>query len=773
MKITHKYILAIIALSVLAIGITTIPSTVASEKPTTSENDSLPSREQLRNSFFSKRSILVVFGTKDTVLAKRYQTLLKELTHSTVPASWRNVSVGFKDARSVVERDLKDNIVFLVGTPEDNPHLKAYSRNIPVDFGKNSFRFNAKEYSSQNTLLSVASYPNPENDSIPMYMLTGNDKEVIFDFFSKKVREGSRSFFRQPMDYEIHEGSMRLVLGNFSPEWQIDPTTNFDFSSGNALLETSEHFDFVSHQNAISSTALLPLSKEIEKTRSKIVNFIGNPKNPPRFSYHVYKSAEEKGLMVGNMRQAHFDTLDNSVHTIINEKYEGNFIEKENALLIYRLLGHAKTKALELGFPVYFTDQWQRQGYAYWSARLFESGNALSLQELLHNDALDIESPLIADCMSATLVEFLLDSWGTDHFLKSYAAWMPTAEDLVKLQPAWEKHLLKNALGNPKKERPRTELPYLKGFNFAHEGYSIYNGYASSKATQAIEKMKSMGSNAMAIVPYSYIVDKNKPAPFRFSNNTGSENDEGVVHSSAEAKKLGMTNLLKPQVFAGNSWPGDVEMLNEEDWQSFFGYYHKWIRHYALLAEIHQMDALSVGVEFSKATLSHETEWRNLFRSLRGLYGGKLTYAANWGPEFEKVGFWDELDFIGLNCYYPLSKNENPSKAELKANFDSIKFKIAKVHAKFKKPIVFTEIGFRSINTPWKNPHAEGDDSFNPLHQQLCYEVVYEGIAKETWCSGILWWKFPSYLEHRGKENNDFTPNNKVAEETVKNWFSK
>ena len=81
--------------------------------------------------------------------------------------------------------------------------------------------------------------------------------------------------------------------------------------------------------------------------------------------------------------------------------------------------------------------------------------------------------------------------------------------------------------------------------------------------------------------------------------------------------------------------------------------------------------------------------------------------------EFEKVGFWDELDFIGLNSYYPLSKQDNPSKRELSKNFEGIKNKIKKVHKAHQKPIVFTEIGFRSIDAPWKNPHAEGDDSFN------------------------------------------------------------
>ena len=172
-----------------------------------------------------------------------------------------------------------------------------------------------------------------------------------------------------------------------------------------------------------------------------------------------------------------------------------------------------------------------------------------------------------------------------------------------------------------------------------------------------------------------------------------------------------------------------------------------------------------------KATLSHEEEWRQIIRNIRKVYQGKLTYSANWGDEFEKVGFWDELDFIGLNCYYPLSKQHNPSKKELRKNFNSVKNKIRSVYNTYKKPIVFTEIGFRSIDAPWKNPHAEGDDTFNEQHQDLCYQVIFEGIQDEDWCGGILWWKFPSYLDYQGIENNSFTPNMKLAEATVKDWF--
>ncbi len=762
-----------LGLCILGIGVFTMSSTQAKDENRRSENDSIPTRRQLRQSFFQNRAVLVVYGATDTILSRRYRTLLQKLDTSPEPNSWRNIDISYKTVAEVTENDLKEKVLFLVGTLEGMPLLNDFSAKIPLELRKNDFSFNAKEFTDADMNLSIGFYPNPKNDTLPLSLLSGNNEHHIFEVFKKKVEENGRLFFRQDMDYEIYQGKSRILMGDFNTDWEIDTTTNFDFSDGNALVYSSEHFDFISYQGTMDATEIAPLAQEVEKTTTDILNFIGSLEPLPKIRYHLYKSAEEKGLISGNTNQAHFDSLEASVHTIMNEKYVGNFIEKENALLANRLLGASKSQALARGLPIYFTDKWQREGYRYWAARLFESGNVFPLEELFDNAILEIESPLITDCLSGLLVGFLLDTWGKETFLKRYAEWKPTALQIQRLKPAWQRYLVKNATAHPKKERTKTGLRYLKGFNFAHEGYSIYNGYGGTKATLALQKMQSLGSNAMALVPYSYIEDKNSPIPFRFSDHAGSENDEALVHSVFEAKKMGMSTLLKPQIFAGDSWPGDVEMLNEADWNAFFEYYYRWIRHYAFLAEIHEMEALCVGVEFAKATLSHEAEWRKMFRGIRGLYQGKLTYAANWGAEFEQVAFWDELDFIGLNCYYPLSKNETPTKAELKANFAKVKTKITRVYDQFKKPIVFTEIGFRSIDKPWKSPHAEGDDSFNAKHQQLCYEVVFEGIENEPWCEGILWWKFPSYLEYRGLENSAFTPNNKMAEETIREWFSK
>lgn len=143
----------------------------------------------------------------------------------------------------------------------------------------------------------------------------------------------------------------------------------------------------------------------------------------------------------------------------------------------------------------------------------------------------------------------------------------------------------------------------------------------------------------MAIVPYSYIPCINTPAPFRLSTNAGGENDEAIVHATFKAEEMGMFTLLKPQLFVNNSWPGGIEMRIETDWKLFLDHYYRWIRHYAFLEEIHNMDALCLGVEFIRASLSHPKAGREMINKTRGLFTGQLTYAANWAKNLSKLNF--------------------------------------------------------------------------------------------------------------------------------------
>ena len=747
-----------------------VPDQNISSESTEVHND-LPSRWELYSAY-RNNEIVVLYGSEDENTSNKYAAAIEEFKQNIPPEAQRQLKISFKEASSITLDDIKDKIVYLVGTLDAIPVLKDLRSGLPIEIAADGFSVLGKKHSDKQAVLAMYNYPNPQQTNLPLTIITGNDDNAIFDVFERSLQSGIR-FTWASFDIVVYQKSTRATIGAFDDNWEINSNLLFEFGEDDAETFETDHYTIVNYNSELPADQLATIGRSLEDKLSQIKEFVGNDKTIPRMSYYIYPSAEEKALHQSNSAQANINYAEHTAYTVINEKYAENFIEKENLLVLRTMLGEVVSPVLELGMAISFTDQWQREGYQYWAARLVESGYRVSLADLFSEDQNDRKSTLLSESMSGVLIDFYLNTLDKSNFLNQYNEYAPSSGDLEHLEPIWQEYLKELPAKYPRKIRNTVEPSYVQGFNFAHEGYRIFNGYSSNLAGEAIHKQAELGANAMAIVPYSYMRETQKPNPLPIPNSPGQENDQGVIHSAFVAHQAGMQTMLKPQIFFRGSWPGDVKMKSDEDWELFFRYYGEWITHYALLAEIHEIDMLSVGVEFVKATLSREDEWRQIIRNVRKIYQGKLTYSANWGDEFEKVGFWDELDFIGLNSYYPLSKQDNPSKRELKKNFENVKSKINKVYKAYQKPIVFTEIGFRSINAPWKNPHADGDDSFNAAHQALCYQVIFEGIEDQEWCGGILWWKFPSYLDYRGAENSAFTPNMKQAETTVKAWFNK
>lgn len=58
---------------------------------------------------------------------------------------------------------------------------------------------------------------------------------------------------------------------------------------------------------------------------------------------------------------------------------------------------------------------------------------------------------------------------------------------------------------------------------------------------------------------------------------------------------------------------------------------------------------------YSSRQRRHERHWRDLVARVRKVYGGSVTYGANF-DQFAQVGFWDALDVLGVTGYFPLSR---------------------------------------------------------------------------------------------------------------------
>ncbi|MEM1123574.1 MAG: hypothetical protein AAGJ18_24255, partial [Bacteroidota bacterium] len=628
------------------------------------------------------------------------------------------------------------------------------------------------QYNASDAFLKLAPYPNPYNPQLPIYLFLGNSNQAVQNFIRENYAGDLLRLVGWSWGYEVRQAEEVKVSGYFNNDtWQLDEQTHFDFTGKNDTILQTDHFRFIAHRVPLSKERIATIAQNCEQTYANIKDFTGFHKKLPKIDYHFHATVENKALQLSDMNEASLNHDAYRADVVMNDNFQGNLLHPENKLLLRQALGTPQLRFLEEGFSNYFTENWQKKGYTHWTQKLHQSGNLPPLKVLINNKLYQDESYLVMGAMAGSFVNFLLQHVGKDDFLKNYKSWQ--FDNLIGLEKDWNTYLNQLEVdGTDEIATAKKELPYLQGFNFAHEGYRIYNGYGSQLAKKSLQKLEQIGSNAVAIVPYSYMRDPEKPSYIPIIQSTGAENDQAVLFSHFEAKKLGMTTMLNPQIWVGSSWPGDIKMNSSEDWGTFFDNYYRWSRHYALLAEINQFDSYCIGVEFAKATLAKEKEWRQLIQKIRGLYSGQLTYAANWGDEFENLTFWDELDFIGLNCYYPLSKDDHPSKRALTKSFNKTLDKIERFCKKYNKPLVFTEIGFRSVEAPWKNPHAEeGDRSFNGAHQKICYEVVLKNIKNRDWCNGILWWKWPSYPSYRGPRNKGFTPSDKPAEQIVEQYF--
>lgn len=729
-----------------------------------------PSRRDLRRVFRDKRKILIVYGSKPP----RFTAQNKEFAELNAKRLQGFETVIYSD-QEVPRDSLLSYPLVLIGSPESNAIITEIQDELPWAWEKNCLLFDQKKWCDSSTVFSLSFYPNPLNRQMPLLLVTAQYDQAIYDLFTQ-IQQWDHILW-DGWDYKIYQNKSKRLLGKFNHQqggdWKINPADQLDLIESAEGVMRATHYQFIDHNSGLSPEEMDAILAQREARFREIKEFIGTEKEIATIEYHLYPSTERKGLMMHNTDQMHLNFSEQAVYAVHNEEFRHTPIERDNELLLRNFLGRPKFSSLERGLGIYFTENWQGKGYMQWAKLLYASDNMAPLQELFDNALFEKESEYVMGALAASFVEFLIEKhWGKSAFLEKYQLWQPDETEVKSLERAWHAYLRQSPQANfPERKKPFTSC--FRGFNFTHEGYQIYNGYISQKATESLEHLSDIGVNAVAIVPYTGMRNHTRPAYLPISNSPGSENDESIIHSLYAAQQLGMRTLLKPQVWLWSSWPGDVRMDNEADWEAFFAYYYRWIRHYAMMGEMREADVFCLGVEFRHATLSHEEEWRAMLQKIRGLFKGPITYAANWGEEFEGIGLWDELDYIGINCYYPLSQKDDPTDEELREGCQKIIAKIDRVYKKYKKPVLFTELGFRSVEAPWKQPHEEaGSKAFNATHQARAYRIFSESMRGQPWCRGMFWWKWPTIMTNQGDSDRRFIPYQKPAEDVVKAFYS-
>jgi hypothetical protein len=286
-------------------------------------------------------------------------------------------------------------------------------------------------------------------------------------------------------------------------------------------------------------------------------------------------------------------------------------------------------------------------------------------------------------------------------------------------------------------------------------------GYTSDQALALVDQLaQQYGVNAIALVPYGF-ASQDRPE-IRFDPNRTMERDEGIVAVTARAKERGMQVLLKPQLWSRQGFPGSIDMKTPDDVRAWFTAYTPFLEHYANLATRIHADMYSIGVEFVRMS-RHDKQWREMAARARQHFAGPLVYCATQGEEFEQHRFFDAVDYIGLNNYYPLPDSLDTS---------AMVAKVEQVQKRFGRPVIFPEAGYCSMAAPHREPWAEDPRAIALDEQARCYEALLKAFWRKPWFQGIYWWKVGT--NGRGGPNDgSHTPWKKPAMEVVKRWFTK
>ena len=306
-------------------------------------------------------------------------------------------------------------------------------------------------------------------------------------------------------------------------------------------------------------------------------------------------------------------------------------------------------------------------------------------------------------------------------------------------------------------------------------------GYGTPGSLWALEEVVGLGANWTSVTPYATMISRDDVEVIPYFEYPPDELEERIRVTVRQAHDLGLKGLLIPHIYPWDwSWrgqlnPGGGPDGTPEGWDSWFASYRAYLLDWADVAREEDVEMISLGVEFKTASWRFRDRFALLAEEVRERYAGLIVYSANW-DEVDEVGFWDRVDVIGLNAFYPLSHLEEPDPEDMlrtaSAFADTLEL-LARVHG---KPVIFTEVGFKALTDsyrePWIWPEDLGDVPADDGMQALLFDVTFASYWERDWFGGLLVWKFLADPADDTQEPPfGFSPRLKPAQDVIEGWF--
>ena len=297
----------------------------------------------------------------------------------------------------------------------------------------------------------------------------------------------------------------------------------------------------------------------------------------------------------------------------------------------------------------------------------------------------------------------------------------------------------------------------LKGFNYT----AFYNGaYANA---DSLSTLAATNANVIA-TNIEYGIDVTTSTVYADTSYTDSLADLGATIS--EATGLGLGVMDRPLIdFVA---PAKIGTYSVGDWRAyynptdpaaFFASYKTLLVAEATAAQATGASLFCIGTELDQLTgAAYLADWTGIITAVRAVFTGKLTYSAIWDDKLSpwagqhgltagtgnlanQVSFWNQLDYVGVDVYAPLSDAANPTLAQLedgwtKVPTDPTSFAVTGqqsliqyfdgVAATVGKPMIFTELGYEPVTDAASQPAYSSTNVYDPALQQNLYSAFFD-----------------------------------------------
>lgn len=300
--------------------------------------------------------------------------------------------------------------------------------------------------------------------------------------------------------------------------------------------------------------------------------------------------------------------------------------------------------------------------------------------------------------------------------------------------------------------------------------------YSSAGSDQTLAIIDDVGAEWISILATWYQDTLTSTTIYSHTDRTPTDAD--VIHAIETAHALGLNVLLKPHLdVMTEEWRGEIGeggFTTEAEWDAWFTSYQAFINHYAQIAADYEVEMFCVGTELDK-TAVEELRWRDVITGTGGItsiYDGDLVYAANH-TYTNTVMFWDAVDYIGIDAYYAVAVTTTATLADFKVGWTEPLSFLAELAEEWDKDIVFTELGYRSVDgagmIAWE---YQGAPPMDMQEQADLYQAFFEEVFPQEWFAGIFWWNWTTNPMQGGPCDRDYAVLDKPAELILRQYFN-